>query len=111
MILSKCAAEKYAQRQTTPAACRAESATVKTFISAWDSNRQRRSRFSRKPSPNQSNKASSRRADAMIREFFLEQCQVWKRGPRLSFAITQCGSRPVVIDRSDVGTAAARRIG
>jgi hypothetical protein len=37
----------------------------------------------------------------MIRAFFLEQCQLWKRWPRWCFAITHCGSKPSVVDRSD----------
>ena len=44
-------------------------------------------------------KANSRRADAMIRVFFREQCQWWKRWPRSCCAITRCGSARSVVSR------------
>jgi hypothetical protein len=97
----KCELAKYGQEQTTPEAYKAGSAMAKTFIFAWRSSHPLQSRFGRKPSPVPNRKASSRREDAMIRACFLEQCQSWKRWPHSSFAIMRCGTKRLVVGRSD----------
>src|ERR1043166_93950 len=95
MILSKCAKEEYAQEQIIREACKAGSVMAKTFIFAWHLSHPRRSRFGRKRLRPPSSKASLRPADAMIRVFSLEQCQLWKPWPRWCFAIMHCGREPL----------------
>src|SRR4029077_11873291 len=97
----KCAREKYVQKQTTPEACKAGSAMARKFIFASDSSHPLPSRFSKKPSRSPGGKASLQPADVMIRVFFLEQCQSWKRWQRWCFAIMRFGIRRLLADRSD----------
>ena len=66
-------AAKYGRQQTTPAACRVELATAKTFICALRLSRPPRWPFSRRPSPVRNRKVSSRPAAVTIRAFFRAQ--------------------------------------
>src|SRR5262245_56389306 len=95
---SKPAVEEFEQPQTTPEACRVESAMAKTFTFALRLSRPQRSPSSKKPSRVQKSKHSLLPVDAMIRVFFLELCRLSKQWPRWFFATTHCGTmRSVVV--------------
>src|SRR5213078_3929851 len=65
-------------------------AMAKTFTFALRLSHLRRSRLSRKPSPLQTRRLSSRPADGMIRVFFHELCRSSKQWLRSFCAITRC---------------------